>query len=160
MFLRRRPRLIHPVPVVLEILDRSQSFFDTSAREAVRQAVHRGSQPNTGSRTTVKGHVMFYFAGGRIDYPTPDRRGSIEGTDGYVVFRIKDLIAVELAAMDADGVVTFGLKRGDRIVQLGSRRVDLYVLNFEDFAHYPGMNQTMIQVNFQDRTPSAQKGNL
>jgi len=274
MYTRRHPRLIHPVPVVFEILDRSQSFFDTSAREAVRQAVRTGAQPNTGSRYIVKGHVMYYFAGGRLEFPIHDRRGVEKNTDGYVAFLIRDLIRAGLATKNAeatagrvggdavpilpitagsivftvtnDGVITsqtiafggeasvdeiittlragltnasamvdssgyvvvytttrgsgnsvvindgasttitvsnvFGsstptetagtgsvvtegevsyiLKRGDRIVRHGSRHVDLYVTSFEDFAHYPEMNQTMLQVDFQDRTPSAQKGDL
>lgn len=158
--LRRTPRLIHPVFIVLEILDRDSTFYDTSAREPVRQAVRKGSQPHTGTRVKIRCQISFYFAGGRLDYISYDRRGIKEGTDGYVAFRIKDLINKGLAERDEDGIVSFSFGRGDRIVQLGNRVVDLYLTSFEDFAFYPGSSQTMLQVSFQDRAPSAQRGNL
>lgn len=156
----RTPNIIHPVKVVYEILDRDATLYDESAREPARQAVRTGAQPNTGNRVTIKGQIMFYYAGGRIGSPMYDRRGVDENTDGYMAVRVKDLLRVGLATKNDDGSITYNIKRGDRIIQHGHRKVNLYVTEFEDFAYYPRKNQTMLQINFQDRHPTHQRGNL
>ena len=157
---RRKPKLIHPVNVVIEQLDRTNTVFDTSAREPVRQVTRKGSMARTGNQTTIKAQVSFYFAGGRLNYAMYGRRGVDEKTDGYIAILFTELIKKGLATKDADGVVTHSLLRGDRVVRFGNRAVDLYITSFEDFAFYPGMNQTILQASFQDRHPTHQKGDL
>lgn len=155
------PRLIHPVKITFELIDRSNSFFDEQAREPVRQLVRKGTAPNTGEQKIVKGQVSFYFAGAKLDYPEWTREGVLERTVGYVSFRFRDLKKADLLTVDADGNFTdIGIKRGDRIVRIAKRPVNLFVTGFKDFAHYPIHGQTMIQVNFDDRHPSAQSGDL
>lgn len=156
-----QPNLIHPVKVTFELLDRDNTLWDDQAREPVRQAVRKGAQPNTGSRVTIKGQISFYFAGAKLDYPEWLREGVLERTVGYVSLRFKDMKKAGLLTYDVDGKFDeIKIKRGDRIVYLEKRPTDLYVTGFKDFAHYPGFGQTMIQVNFDDRNPSAQKGDL
>jgi len=156
------PRLIHPIRVTFEQIDRDSSFFDDHAREPVRQAVRKGSAPNTGDQITIRGQVSFYFAGAKLDYPEWLREGVLERTTGYVVFRFIDMKRADLLDVDATtGKFTdVKIKRGDRIVYLERRPVNLFVTGFKDFAHYPKLGQTMIQVNFDDRHPSSQQGDL
>ena len=155
------PTLIHPVRVTFELLDRDNTLFDDQAREPVRQAVRKGAQPNTGERVTIKGQVSFYFAGAKLDYPEWFREGVLERTVGYVALRFRDMKKLGLLTLTAEGKFDeIRIKRGDRIVYLERRPVELYVTGFKDFAHYPGLGQTMIQVNFDDRHPSTQTGDL
>lgn len=155
------PSLIHPVKVTFELLDRDNTLWDDQAREPVRQAVRKGANPNTGSRVTIKGQVSFYFAGAKLDYPEWLREGVLERSVGYVSVRFIDLKRAGLLTLDANGYFSdIKIKRGDRIIYLGRRNVNLYVTGFKDFAHYPNLSQTMMQVNFDDRAPTSQSGDL
>ena len=156
------PRLIHPINVTFELLDRDNSFFDEHAREPVRQVIRKGTAPNTGDQKTIKGQVSFYFAGAKLDYAEYLREGILDRTVGYVVLRYKDMKKEGLLTQDATtGKFTdIGIKRGDRIVYLENRPINVFVTGFKDFGHYPKYGQTMIQVNFDDRHPSAQSGDL
>jgi len=155
------PNLIHPVKVVIQQLDRDNTLYDDQAREPVRQAIRKGSAPNTGNEITIKAQISFYFAGAKLDYPEWLREGVLERTVGYLAVRFVDMEKLGLVTYDADGYFDeLGIKRGDRITRLGHRKVNLYVTGFKDFAHYPKLKQTLIQINFDDRHPSAQQGDL
>ena len=156
-----QPKLIHPVKITFELLDRDNTLWDDQAREPVRQAVRKGAHPNTGTQVTIKGQASFYFAGAKLDYNEYFREGLHERTVGYVALRFKDMKKKGLLTLTAEGKFDqILIKKGDRIVYLEKRPVDLYVTGFKDFGHYPKLGQTMIQVNFDDRVPSAQKGDL
>jgi hypothetical protein len=156
------PRLIHPVWITFELVDRALSFYDQQAREPVRQLVRKGEAPNTGSQTRIKGQVSFYFAGAKLDYVEFLREGVLDRTVGYVSLRYKDMKKAGLLTIDSttNKFTDIGIKKGDRIVYIEKRPVNLYVTGFKDFAHYPRDGQTMIQVNFDDRHPSSQSGDL
>ena len=155
------PNLIHPVKITLELMDRDNTLWDSQAREPVRQATRKGAAPGTGEQVIIKGQVSFYFAGAKLDYAEWSRSGVLERTVGYLSLRFRDMKKKGLLTTDADGnFLSFTLKRGDRIVRLAKRPVNLYIHGFKDFAHYPEIGQTMIQVNFEDRHPSAQSGDL
>lgn len=156
-----QPNLIHPVDVTFELVDPDNTLWDNQAREPVRQAVRKGAQPNTGERITIKAQISFYFAGAKLDYNEYLREGLLERTVGYVAMRFKDMKKKGLLTLTAEGKFDeIRIKKGDRIVYLERRPVDLYVTGFKDFGHYPKLGQTLIQVNFDDRHPSAQKGDL
>jgi len=155
------PTLIHPVKVTLEILDRDNTLFDPYAREPVGQAIRMGESPRTGNRVDIFGQVSYYFASAKLDKARFDREGVVEETIGYIVFRFVDMRRLGLVTYNSDGYFSsFTLKRGDRILYLGDRQVDFYVVGFKDFAHYPKLNQTLIEVDFTDRAPTHQQGNL
>lgn len=141
-------------------MDRATTLFDDKAREPVRQVTRKGIAAGTTS-ITVKGQVSFYFSGAKLDYPMYERGGVNEDTEGYVSFRFKDLVRAGLLILDADNhFQEFKLKRGDKIIQLDRRSVEFFVTGFKDFAHYPVLGQTMFHVNFSDRHPSTQDGDL
>jgi hypothetical protein len=155
-----RPNLIHPVEVEFQLLTRSETFYDPQAREPVRQVVRKGI--DTGATSVViKGQISFYYAGAKLDYPEWLREGVLEHTVGYVALRFYDMNKKGLVVYDSEGnFQEFLLKRGDKVIRLGHRTVELFVTGFKDFAFYPNMNQTMIQINFEDRHPTAQGGDL
>lgn len=150
------PRLHHPVPITLELIDRDDSVYDPYAREAVGQVVREGESPGTGDQVEIKAQVSFYYSGAKQDYPMPTNLGIEEKTMGYFACRYKDLIAAGLVT-ETNGVYSnILLKRGDRIVQIGKQTVNYFVTGFKPFAHYPKQKQTMLQVNFEDRHPGYQ----
>lgn len=154
------PRLHHPIPIIIEIIDRDDSVFDPYAREPVGQVVREGESPGTGDRVTIKGQISFYYSGAKQDYPRYTSNGIEEETIGYFACRYKDLIKANLVT-ETNGVFTdIKLKRGDRIVQIGKKQVDYYITGFKQFAHYPNQKQTLLQVNFEDRHPGYQDGAL
>lgn len=156
-----QPKLIHPIDVTLEIIDRDDSVFDQYAREPVGQVVREGESPNTGEQVTIKAQVSYYYAGARKDDPMWERGGVVEQTNGYFSCRYKDLVKVGLLTQTADGSFDeMKLKRGDRVVKIGREVVNFYVDGFKPFGHYPGRRQTMLQVDFTDRHPGYVEGDL
>lgn len=148
------PRLIHPVDCVLHLSNRAVSKFDPLAREPVRTLWRAGDAPGTGSAVTISAQVN--WNDGSIAKPTFK---SPEGVDlhysGYLLARVVDLVVQGLAVENSDGSVTFGIVRGDRIVRIGRRRVNLFVLWFRDVAFYPDQGGgTLFEILFEDRTPS------
>lgn len=151
-----QPNLIHPVRITLEIVDVNSTFYDNRAREPIRQAYRAGIVSGTTS-ITIKGQVSYYFAGAKLDYPKYEKYGIVEESDGYVSFRYKDLVKSGLVILDGNkDFQEFKIKRGDKIIKLDKRTVEYFVTGFKDFAHYPKLGQSMIQVNFADRKPSTQ----
>jgi hypothetical protein len=156
-----QPRLIHPIDVTFQIMDRDDSVFDQYAREPVGQVVREGESPNSGSEYTIKAQVSYYYAGARKDDPMWERGGVVEQTNCYVTVRYKDLVKVGLLTLTADGSLdTMILKRGDRVVKIGREVVDFYVDGFKPFGHYPNRRQTLLQVDLTDRHPGYQQGDL
>lgn len=108
------PRLIHPVPITIEQIDRSTTVYDDDFREEV-QRVERGAP------VTVSGQVSWEI----------DKRfrsslgGAIEDSEGYVLFRFVDLTTA--------GVT---LKREDRFTSLGNYACDVFVTALQPIGHY------------------------
>jgi hypothetical protein len=129
------PRLMHPVQVEIEQLDRSRSLYDEDFREPVQQAVR-------GPRTILLGQI--HWISDESDQPT--NVGMEESSLGYVLFRYADL--------NAQGV---DLKTNDRFVRFGHMSVDVYVVRLTPCAHYSATNgAALVKAYFQDRFPSKQ----
>lgn len=154
------PRLHHPVPIIMELMDRSDTVYDPYAREPVGQVLREGESPRSGDRVTIKAQVSFYYSGAKQDYPMATDIGIDEKTMGYFACRYKDLISLGLVTETNGAYTNINLKRGDRIIQIGKQTVNYYVTGFKPFAHYPNQKQTMLQVNFEDRHPGYQDGAL
>ena len=157
------PNLLHPIPVEFQLQDSSNTIYDKYSREPVQQVTRKGENPRTGTSVIIKAQISFYFAGARLDEVTFGlrREGVVEESIGYLTLRYKDMFNKGLASYNkSTNAITMILQRGDRIVKLGKRPVEYYVVGFKDFAHYPRYHQTMIQVNFMDRHPGYLQGNL
>lgn len=149
------PNLIHPVPVTVRRQLAAATTFDDRARQPVRQLWKRGQGPGTGSEEELEAQVQWNMDK-RIGEPEPQPGGVEEKTEGYLLFRILDLIAAGVVTENGDGTYDFGFQRGDKIVRIGRRRVNLYVTYFRDVASYPDQGgATLLEVNFCDRAPSS-----
>ena len=130
-----QPRLIHPVPVVIEQFLPSQTIVDDDFREPVQHAARA-------AQVTVDGQPKW----GADESSQPTRGGVEEGSDGYVLFRYKDL--------DDAGVT---LKRSDRFVSIGGLNTDVYITRLRPEGHYTDQGgPTLIKAFFADRQPSRQ----
>lgn len=148
------PMLIHEVPVVVRRAAAGVTTEDAVAREPVRQLWRRGEGPGTGEEETLSAQVN--WNAGKRGKPEPGSAGTREESDGYLVFRVIDLLDRGVATEAADGSIDFGFARGDRIVRIGRRKVNLYVTFFRDVAGYEDQSGcTLLKVNFVDRAPSS-----
>lgn len=123
------PNLIHPVDIVLEQRDLSNTLFDEDTREPIRQ-VERVTQ------TTIQGQVLWDFH----EDPKVTSAGLELGERGYILVKLADM-----------SVLGITLKQGDRIVSVGGVTVDLYVSRLRPMGHYPGLGATIMRAYFIDR---------
>ena len=129
------PNLIHPVPITIRQLSKSNTLMDEDFREPIQQAIHSSDK-------TLLGQIS-WNAENAMDFTTG---GVQESSDGYVLFRYVDLEAV--------GVT---LHNNDRIIKLGNIDVDLYIVRMKPCGHYPDASgATMVKAYFVDRQPSRQ----
>jgi hypothetical protein len=134
------PRLLHPVPVTIEQLNRDQLAQDLGAREAfhgARQIVKR----------TIEVQAQHKVQG--VNAPIITAAGFSEPVAGYILVRTKDLRALGVS-----------LKRGDRIVKVGSgpnaKVMDVYLLLDDSMGHYPSeRGATLQRWYYSDRNPVA-----
>lgn len=133
------PNLIHPIPVVVEALNRSATVVDEDYREPYQNAAR-------GAKTTVNGQISWVIE----DKLKASLEGALREAEGYVLFRTSDLRAAS---------VTMG--QGARFLSFGTGAnkvdVDLYVIGIQYTGHYGDQGgATLIRAYFQDRTPSKQ----
>jgi len=131
------PNLIHPVPIVVEQIDKDEIEWDEDAQEPV------GAEEYT-SEVTLQAQVHWRS----IDDPDWTWSGRDDSTKGYVLFLWADLRARSIT-----------IAVGDHIRKIGDRDVDLYVESFEDAAHYPDLGGAgFLLAFFADRTPVSHVG--
>jgi len=144
------PNLIHPIPVEIRRMERAVTVLDPVAREPVRQVWRNEDGPGTGASLSLVAQVN--WNDGQIAVPTYPAAGVEENWKGYLLFRVVDLVAAGVATENPDGTLTVALARGDRIVRIGRRAVDMYVLFFRDVAGYTDQGGcTLLEVRFNDR---------
>jgi len=147
------PKLIHPVPCILRRINTSVTTYDQYAREPVRRLWRSGDGQDTGSEITLQAQVN--WNDGKYQKPMIKMGGGVEvESDGYLLVRVFDLINDGIAS-ESGGVVNYGISRNDRIVQIGRRNVNLYVVFFRDVAFYPDRaGGTLLEIDFASRSPS------
>jgi hypothetical protein len=131
-----QPRLIHPVSVTIQRIDRATTVYDEDAREPVQQASRFTNLILQGQPRWTSGEQL------RIsrDGPTVD-------ADGYVLFRYRDL--------DAAGIT---LQINDRITQIGRRTLEVYIVRLDDAGHYTDTNgASLVRAWFKDRKPAKER---
>ena len=129
------PNLLHPVPIVIEQLDQTNTVYDEDYREPVMQASHATSK-------TLPGQVKW----GLDDELAMSVGGPSEKADGYVLFRYVDLNAQSVT-----------LKQNDRFTKIGNVETDVYIVSLKPIGHYPDAGgATMVKAFFSDRQPSRQ----
>lgn len=130
------PNLLHPVPIVLQQLDTSNTVYDDDYREPVQQA-------SRVSNTTLSGQVKWIH-----DDAMAHSRGGVRGDEsGYVLFRYTDLAAASVT-----------LRQNDRFITIGGVETDVYITRVRPMGHYPDQGgPTMVRAYFRDRQPSRQR---
>lgn len=145
--------LIQPVPVVVQRINQAVTKFDSVAREPVRQLWRAGEAPGTGTAVTLSCQVN--WNSGKFAKPTFEKGGPELHYDGYVLTRFADLLADGIATDNGDGTVELGIARGDRIVQIGRLRTNLYVSYFRIAGHWTDqLGGALLEIDFVDRAPS------
>jgi hypothetical protein len=133
--MRAYPRLIHPVQITIEQVDKPATLYDKDAREPVQQVARK-------TPVTLPGQVSY---GSSSDF-SPSATGPQSGEDGYVAF-----LARELERRDVTLVV------GDRIRHIGKNEHDAYVTRVQPRGHYPEYGHTYIRAYFADRQPAKRR---
>jgi hypothetical protein len=134
-----RVRLLHPVAVYLRKSDKEQTaVMDDRLHEPVGQ-VRRDRKP-------IK--LVAQINDGRTKDPAASSGGVVESSDGYLLFRTKDLRAARVE-----------VERGDRIVQIGDppndHEVDYYITKLKYMGHYPDKSgASLVRAYYEDREPS------
>ena len=129
------PRLLHPVPVLLEQIDTSTTLYDEDAREPIQQAAHK-------TVVELSGQVKY----GSSKEQSYELGGIRENERGYVLFRTVDLEAKSVT-----------LQLNDRITKIGNVTHDSYIVRLEPAMHYPAHGNTGLKAYFSDRAPSKQR---
>jgi len=126
------PNLIHPIPVVLEQLDKAATLYDEDAQEPIGRPEY--------TQVRLQAQVKWRA----IDDPDWMWSGRRESWKGYLLFKRSTLVT--------RGVT---IAKGDQITTIGHRACRLYVEEFEDAGHYPdiGGNGLMLAF-FSDRSPA------
>lgn len=112
-----RPRLIHPVEVVIEQVDADATVVDPDFEQPVGAVVREPVTLHAQQRLT-RGNVLRQGAAGA---------DPLSNAVGHLVF--------EIDALTAAGVT---LRVGDRITRIGTEALDYRVLALEDRAPYSG----------------------
>lgn len=130
--MRPYPRLLHPVSVVLEQIDRAATLYDEDTRAPLQQAARRASItiPGQASYGSSKDHMARAF-------------GPLEQESGYVTFLQRDLEAHS---------ITLGI--GDRITAIGNTTQNAYITRLQPMGHYPEFGNTLVRAYYQDRQPA------
>lgn len=134
------PRLLHPIAIEVEKIQRAEGIMDPDYAEPVQQAIR-------GPRISVPGQVQW----GMDERLRATLVGAEQESEGYILFRRRDLRAVGLIE----------IAQNDRFTALGTGPnkvlVDLYVTGLRYQAHYPDQRgPAMVKAFFKDRFPSKQ----
>lgn len=134
------PRLIHPVAVEVEKIQRAVTLVDPDYAEPIQQA-------ERGPRITVPGQIKW----GMDERLRATLTGAEQESEGYVLFRRIDLRAVGLIE----------IAQNDRFTSLGTGPnkvdVDLYVVGLRYQGHYQDQGGApLVAAFFKDRFPSKQ----
>ena len=129
------PNLIHPVPIIIQQIDKDTTLYDEDYREPIQQSRRK-------ARVTVPGQVAW----GADTRLVTNRAGVESSSTGYIIFRYIDL--------DAQSIV---LQLDDRIISLGGVEADLYVISFRPMGHHVDRQKpTLLKALFADRHPMRQ----
>lgn len=127
------PNLLHPVKIIVEVLDIQSTIYDEETREPIKQAIHANAKEVNGQVAwEIKDRDVITEGGARLD------------STGYILFRYVDL--------NSAGIT---LKLQDRIKKIGWQDVNLYIVSLKPTGHYGDQNgATLVKAYFNDRSPS------
>ena len=124
-------RLLFPVDVEIEPVDKAATKYDSSAREPVLQVAR-------GTTVTLPAQVEWT----ERNRPNPTRAGTQHKSRGYLVLLTRTL-----------PTYSYTPKRGDKIVSIPNRPGKYFVTSITPHAHRNGVPQTL-HLEFADRSPT------
>lgn len=130
------PRLLHPVDIVIQQINRAGTRQDDDYREPIQRTTRHANK-------TVPGQVKWESEREESDQPI----GVVEEANGYVLFRYVDLNAKSVT-----------LAIGDKFIKTGNVDTNVYIVRLEPCGHYADqLGPTMVKAHFLDRQPSSVK---
>lgn len=128
------PNLVQPVPVQILTIKKDETRYDDRAREPIRTA-HLSPTP-----ITMFAQVQFRDE----ETPDPQETGTVLKTRGTLVFLLTDLAKNGITILD----------RGDKVVQIGPRVVNYFIVSSFHLGHKTDAGgPTMLKCAFGDRNP-------
>jgi len=129
------PRLIHPVAVKIEQINKAETVMDDDTREPVQKVTRN-------TVVTVVGQPNWSQDLGM----EADLAGIVVRSTGYILFRKVDLDAASVT-----------IQLDDRFIQMGHVLTDVYVHKIEWCGHYPDQDgPSLLKAHFRDMEPSRQ----
>ena len=129
------PRLIHPVRVILDQIDKGSTAFNENAREPVREVKRK--------RLEIQAQIKW----DSMDDPEARRAGIGLNQSGYFLVQLEDVVEQGIE-----------FHRGDKVVQIGPMVFeDLFVTGFQPMGHYQ-QGATLLKVMFRNRDEQRQTG--
>jgi len=127
------PNLLHPVPIIIRLIEQAETFFDEDTREPVQMMARKPT-------VTLDAQVRWP----RSKDADPSMAGRVDESRGYVLLRKIDLDNASVS-----------ISIGDNIIKVGTIDHDLYVNELEPLGHYGDQGgHTMLKCYFNDRSPS------
>ena len=124
-----RPRLIHPVSVTVQPLDRTNTHLDRDAREPIPAQARAAA-------VTIKAQVHW----SRLRDVVPEAAGPVEKRDGWLVFLRSDLEAASWTPGP-----------GDRVTAIEGVTAHLYLTgDAQQRGQYAGRHN-LVRCDFEDR---------
>lgn len=133
------PNLIHPIPVFLRKAAPSLTLQDDNLHEPIGQVL----------RDQAPTRLLAQISWGFDRKQEQEDAGATSSSDGYVLFRTRDLRAAN-----------WTLELGDQICQIGEgaaaqKDLGLYVVGLKWMGHYPDQHgASLVRAYFEDRRPS------
>lgn len=132
------PRLIHPITITIEQIDKGATIYDHDTREPIQQA-------SRSSTVTIKAQIRFRS----LDEVDLRRGGDRLDARGYVLFRRKDMEKQSITINPNDKITSIGHQTG----------LEYFITRIEWIGHYPLHNgPSLLKAWFDDRAPGKQSG--
>ena len=130
------PRLIHPIPVVIKLRDRADALMDEDSGEPIGNV--------GGDNVSLVAQVSWRSTEIKVD-----GAGNTEVMDGYLLFRLTDLV---------NHIPAVVISEGDRVVSIGSGialvPMNHYLWRIQRRGHYPDQGgHTLQKWWFKDKNP-------
>lgn len=126
------PRLIHPVWVQIEAVDKPHTPFDADLRQPIRTV--RRSAVRIPAQVRIRA----------LSEPEYEATGLDEDVEGWLTVRVLDCARK-----------SYTPKVGDRLVAVGKRTVEYYLRMIQDEGHYGSAGgATLMRLYFEDRRPA------
>jgi len=124
------PKLIHPIPVTLELLKVGDTIYDPDTKEPVSDVARE--------TVSLQAQVKFF----KENELSVGEQGPEKKSTGYLLFKRTDLVLIGISP-----------KQGDKITKIGHETgLEYFIIDSTPMAYYPDQGgHTLLKCSFQDR---------